>query len=40
MDLDRNDDIIIDEKYPETPGLYELIFKKFLNVIVCTSTDK
>ncbi len=38
--LHKNDDIIIDEKiYDGTPGLYELIFMKFLNESICTDND-
>jgi len=41
IDLDKNDDIIVDgKKYPGTPGLYELIFKKFPDEIICTNADK
>jgi len=41
IDLDKNDDIIIDEKrYSGTPGFYELIFKKFSDETICTNADK
>jgi len=41
IDLDKNDDIIVDGKrYPGTPGLYELIFKKFPDETICTNADK
>ncbi|KYN07645.1 hypothetical protein ALC62_01387 [Cyphomyrmex costatus] len=38
--LNKNDDIIIDgQRYDGTPGLYELIFMKFLNESICTDDD-
>jgi len=41
INLDKNDDIIVDGKrYPGTPGLYELIFKKFPDETICTNADK
>jgi len=41
INLDKNDDIIVDGKrYSGTPGLYELIFKKFPNETICTNADK
>jgi len=41
LNLDKNDDIIIDGKrYLWTPGLYELIFKKFPDETICTSADR
>jgi len=40
MDLDKNDIIIDGKKYPGTPSLYELIFKKFPDKTICTSIDK
>jgi len=41
IDLDKNDDLIVDgKKYPETPGLYKLIFKKFPDQTICTNADK
>src|SRR5215469_4244392 len=40
FDLDTNDDIILDKKrYAGTPGLYELIFKKFPDESTYTSID-
>jgi len=41
IDLDKNYDIIVDGKrYPGTPGLYKLIFKKFPDKTICTNADK
>jgi len=41
IDLDKNDDIIVDGKrYLGTPGLYELIFKKFPDETICTNAEK
>jgi len=41
IDLNKNDDIIVDGKrYLGTPGLYELIFKKFSDETICTNADK
>jgi len=41
IDLNKNDDIIVDGKrYPGTPDLYKLIFKKFLDETICTNADK
>jgi len=41
IDLDKNDNIITDrKKYSGTPGLYELIFKKFPDETICTNADK
>ncbi|XP_070521848.1 uncharacterized protein [Cardiocondyla obscurior] len=41
VDLDKNDNILIDgKKYPETVGLYELIFMRFPDESSYTDTDK
>ena len=41
FDVDTGDTIIIDEvRYKDTPGLYELIFKKIPNDAIYTENDK
>jgi len=40
INLDKNDIIVDGRRYPKTPGLYELIFKKFPDETICTNADK
>jgi len=40
IDLNYNVIIVDGKRYPGTPGLYELIFKKFPDETMCTNTDK
>jgi len=41
FDVDKADNIIIDGvRYVGTPGLYELIFKKVPDDVICTEDDK
>jgi len=39
IDLNKNDIIIDEKRYPRTPGLYKLIFKKFPDETICTNAD-
>jgi len=41
FDVDKVDNIIIDGvRYVSTPGLYELIFKRVPDDVICTEDDK
>jgi len=41
FDVDKADNIIIDGvRYVDTPGLYELIFKRVPDDVICTEDDK
>ena len=41
FDIDMNDFVIVDGvNYKDTPGLYELIFKRIPNDIIYTENDK
>jgi len=40
FDVDKTDNIIIDVRYVGTPGLYELIFKRVPDDVICMEDDK